>query len=209
MRPCYNGFNGHTKQPASVVTRPSLLRQMYLHENSTPISVVLMQVGNTTVMSICKYGALWWKTAHTVQSLPRSPCSSNCSMLVCSEIQIVQAIKLQIWHPHSVTNTMNHTIYPSANKFGSQAGNKLSTSMTNAVFWDAATCGSCKTRRFGGTCRPYLQGRKIRERSVGSRITDWRRHIPPKRRFLRNPHGAPSQKTAFFIVTAVKTSNTA
>jgi hypothetical protein len=28
-----------------------------------------------------------------------------------------------------------------------------------------------------------------------------------KRRFLQNPHGAVSQKTAFFIVSAVKTSN--
>jgi hypothetical protein len=26
----------------------------------------------------------------------------------------------------------------------------------------------------------------------------WRRYVPPKRRFLQNPHGATSQKTAFF-----------
>jgi hypothetical protein len=30
--------------------------------------------------------------------------------------------------------------------------------------------------------------------------------VPPKRRFLQDPHGATSQKTAV-IVTAVKTSN--
>jgi hypothetical protein len=30
-----------------------------------------------------------------------------------------------------------------------------------------------------------------------------------KRRFLQEPHGLTSQKTAFFIVTAVKTSNLA
>jgi hypothetical protein len=30
---------------------------------------------------------------------------------------------------------------------------------------------------------------------------------PPKRRFLKEPHGVTSQKTPFFIVTAVKTSN--
>jgi hypothetical protein len=35
----------------------------------------------------------------------------------------------------------------------------------------------------------------------------WRCYIPPKRRFLQEPHGITSQKTAFFIVTAVKTSN--
>jgi hypothetical protein len=30
---------------------------------------------------------------------------------------------------------------------------------------------------------------------------------PPKRRFLQEPHGVTIQKTPFFIVTAVKTSN--
>jgi hypothetical protein len=30
---------------------------------------------------------------------------------------------------------------------------------------------------------------------------------PPKRRFLQEPHGVTFQKTPFFIVTAVKTSN--
>jgi hypothetical protein len=36
----------------------------------------------------------------------------------------------------------------------------------------------------------------------------WRRlWVPPKRRFLQEPHGVTSQKTPFFIVTAMKTSN--
>jgi hypothetical protein len=35
----------------------------------------------------------------------------------------------------------------------------------------------------------------------------WRRYVPPKHRFLQESHGVTSQKTAFFIVTAVKTSN--
>jgi hypothetical protein len=35
----------------------------------------------------------------------------------------------------------------------------------------------------------------------------WRRKFPPKRRFLQDPHATISQKTAFIIVTAVKTSN--
>jgi hypothetical protein len=35
----------------------------------------------------------------------------------------------------------------------------------------------------------------------------WKRYVPPKRWFTQNLHGATSQKTAFFIVTAVKTSN--
>jgi hypothetical protein len=35
----------------------------------------------------------------------------------------------------------------------------------------------------------------------------WRQYVPPKRRFTQYPHGATSQKTAFFIVTAMKISN--
>jgi hypothetical protein len=31
--------------------------------------------------------------------------------------------------------------------------------------------------------------------------------VPPKLRFLQEPYGVTSQKTAFFIVTAVKTSD--
>jgi hypothetical protein len=32
-------------------------------------------------------------------------------------------------------------------------------------------------------------------------------YVPPKRRFLQEPHGITSRKTPFFIVTAAKTSN--
>jgi hypothetical protein len=35
----------------------------------------------------------------------------------------------------------------------------------------------------------------------------WRRYVPLKRRLTPYLHGATSQKTAFFVVTAVKTSN--
>jgi hypothetical protein len=35
----------------------------------------------------------------------------------------------------------------------------------------------------------------------------WRRYVPPKRRLTPHLHDATSQKTAFFIVTAVETSN--
>jgi hypothetical protein len=40
-------------------------------------------------------------------------------------------------------------------------------------------------------------------------LSPWwrRRQVPPKRRFLQEPNGVTSQKTPFFIVTAVKTSN--
>jgi hypothetical protein len=36
-----------------------------------------------------------------------------------------------------------------------------------------------------------------------------RRYVPPIHRFLQQPHGVTSQKTAFFIATAVKTSKAA
>jgi hypothetical protein len=73
--------------------------------------------------------------------------------------------------------------------------------MKNAVLWDEAQCGSCKNRSFGETCRLHLQGRR-KYTSEENLQTVINRH-----RFLQDPHGATSQKRAFFIVTAVKTSN--
>jgi hypothetical protein len=43
--------------------------------------------------------------------------------------------------------------------------------MKNAVFWDVAPCSSCMNRRFGGTYRLHLQGRKIRERVTS--VSKW------------------------------------
>jgi hypothetical protein len=107
----------------------------------------------------------------------------------------------------------------------------------NGVFWDVTPCGSCKNRRFGGTYRFHHQGDKnqrtrnlavtrnearceeISSQRVSLRLTAkflvlrflspwwWKRYVPPKRRFLQDPHGVTSQKTQFFIVTAVNTSN--
>jgi hypothetical protein len=68
--------------------------------------------------------------------------------------------------------------------------------MKNAVFWDLAPCRSCVNRRFGGTYRPHLLGRKIRDR--GTSVSRWLQ--APKRRFIQDLHGATSQKTAFFII---------
>jgi hypothetical protein len=42
---------------------------------------------------------------------------------------------------------------------------------------------------------------------LGTLANGWRRYVPPKRLFLQAPHGVTSHKTAFFIVTAVKTSD--
>jgi hypothetical protein len=40
--------------------------------------------------------------------------------------------------------------------------------MKNAVFWYVAPCSSCVNRRFGGTYRLHIQGRKIREQSAAT-----------------------------------------
>jgi hypothetical protein len=43
--------------------------------------------------------------------------------------------------------------------------------MKNVAFWDVAPCRSCVNRRFGGTYRLHLQGRKISER--GTSVSRW------------------------------------
>jgi hypothetical protein len=49
--------------------------------------------------------------------------------------------------------------------------------MKNAVLWDLAPCRSCElNRRFGGTCRLHLQGRKIHERETS--VSWWQRTRP-------------------------------
>jgi hypothetical protein len=92
--------------------------------------------------------------------------------------------------------------------------------MKNAVFWDVAPCRFNIKRRFGGNYRLHLQGsnnaregsiRRIALLTVSNLITlsslalfalhwRWRRHVPPKRRFMSNPHDATSQKTEFFMI---------
>jgi hypothetical protein len=42
--------------------------------------------------------------------------------------------------------------------------------MENAVFWDVPPCGYSDNRRFGGTCRLHLQGRKTREQGKVSAV---------------------------------------
>jgi hypothetical protein len=43
--------------------------------------------------------------------------------------------------------------------------------MKNVVFWDVALFGSWINRRFGGTYRLHLQGKKIRERETS--VSRW------------------------------------
>jgi hypothetical protein len=58
----------------------------------------------------------------------------------------------------------------------------------NAVFWSVAPCRYCVNRRFGGTYRLHLQGRKIRERGIS--LSRW----------LRTPAHAGSSLADFFTL---------
>jgi hypothetical protein len=93
--------------------------------------------------------------------------------------------------------------------------------MKNAVFWDEAPCGFIINRRFGGTCRLHPQGRRnnvSEEKSfsncptlvfalvISSTLKMEATHFS-ETSVIISPQAATSQKTAFFTVTAVKTSN--
>jgi hypothetical protein len=96
---------------------------------------------------------------------------------------------------------------------------KLCFHKANFVFWDVTPCGSCKNRRFG-ELSASIRMTRIGEVGTTLAVTSNRRMLvflrsvrrllvtaPPKRRFLREPNDVTSQKTPFFIVTAVKSSN--
>jgi hypothetical protein len=81
--------------------------------------------------------------------------------------------------------------------------------LKNAVFWDVTPYGFCEEEHFASIIRV----KRISELGTTvagiSNCTRWEgllTHIvPPKPRFSQEPHGVTSQKTAFFMVTAVKT----
>jgi hypothetical protein len=80
--------------------------------------------------------------------------------------------------------------------------------------WDVMPCVSCRNRHFRGTyCLHHQSGKNNKLRTtlaVSSWFFPprwWRWYIPPKYRYLQEPHGIISQKTAYFVVTAMKTSN--
>jgi hypothetical protein len=91
--------------------------------------------------------------------------------------------------------------------------------MKYVVFWDVTPCCSCKNRRFGGTQRLLHQGDKTQWARNNVSRNKQTMHAAKKYknlyffarcvgcRFLQEPQGLTSQKTSFFIVTAVKTSD--
>jgi hypothetical protein len=104
----------------------------------------------------------------------------------------------------------------------------MSTSayLKRTIFWDMTPCSLLKVnRRFGGTYRLHLQGRRIRRASnqresrrqaeqgwflarLILRPWRWRQYVTPKRRLtFTGLHGVISQKIVLFITTALRTSN--
>jgi hypothetical protein len=89
----------------------------------------------------------------------------------------------------------------------------------NDVFWDTTPRGSYKRRRFERTYSLHHHGERIllsvfqllnTSNVVPSLLIhpdDGGRYVPLKHRLLQEPHGVTSQKTAIFILTAVRTSN--
>jgi hypothetical protein len=77
---------------------------------------------------------------------------------------------------------------------------------TSSIFWDITPCSPLKVnRRFGGTYRTHLQGRRIR-RARNQRESRWQA-VPPKRRLTFNElHGVISQKIALFTLIIVSES---
>jgi hypothetical protein len=67
-------------------------------------------------------------------------------------------------------------------------------------------CGMWRFRRLPNCSQLVTVSHSI---SLALYLLDWRSrwHVPTKRRFIINPHSTTSQKTAYFIVTAVNTSN--
>jgi hypothetical protein len=93
--------------------------------------------------------------------------------------------------------------------------------MKNPIFWEVMPCGSCKNWRFRGriayiirVTRIGLLGTMLVVTSKRSKLRKilfspflspwrWRRYVHPKRRFLQEPCGITSQKTAFLNLLSV------
>jgi hypothetical protein len=56
--------------------------------------------------------------------------------------------------------------------------------MKDAVFWGVTPCSSCENRRFEGMYHLHHQGEQNQQTSKNIS----RRYVPPKRKFLQEPH---------------------
>jgi hypothetical protein len=77
--------------------------------------------------------------------------------------------------------------------------------LKNTIFWAVTPCSPLKVNRhFGGTCRLYLQDRRInwaryhRQSRWQVRPSRWRQYVSPKRRLTCNGlHGVISQNIVY------------
>jgi hypothetical protein len=72
--------------------------------------------------------------------------------------------------------------------------------MMNGVFWDAMPCDSCKNRR---SLLQLLVAANVISSSLILSTLMMGRHVHPKYRFLKEPHGVTFHKTAFLTSTVV------
>jgi hypothetical protein len=88
-------------------------------------------------------------------------------------------------------------------------GDKVETflKLRNAVFWDVTPCGSLRTDVLEERSSSNIRVIGIGDLGTTLAITSNGRTLRRIRRFVQEPHSVTSQKTAFFIVTAVKTLN--
>jgi hypothetical protein len=78
--------------------------------------------------------------------------------------------------------------------------------MKNDVFWNVTQSVCRRNRRFGGTYRLHHHADKNRRAGINvssvqqpkHAVKKYRLYVSPKRRFLEEPHGVKSLKTAPF-----------
>jgi hypothetical protein len=70
-------------------------------------------------------------------------------------------------HISTFLGSQNGALKRLMRKFRAFLFQRIKVKKKNVLFWDVAPCRSCEIkRRFGGTYRLHLQGRKIREQGT-------------------------------------------
>jgi hypothetical protein len=74
---------------------------------------------------------------------------------------------------------------------------QIELNVNNGIFWDVKPCGSCKTHVSEELSSSIIRVTRIGELGTLAVSSNQRtlRQVPPKRRFLLEPHSVTSQKT--------------
>jgi hypothetical protein len=122
----------------------------------------------STIAPVPNQYVFWWCLV-SVTLRRRVKAEVNNNVIVILMI-IVGIISGTVHHPEFSKLSVLETGSVSLVRYG---GGKFPTLIKkkNAVFWDVAPCRSCVSRRFGGTYRLHLQGRKIRARGIS--VSRW------------------------------------